>query len=298
MKNSRRNWNYKAGLLILLVFVTVFLCMNYTWSNKLVAAIDRGNHEKFEIILEEKGIYSINLPAGVPWYFLPMPAMGSVKSPLQVACAKGDYEIVEVLIKNGANVNFTAIGEESPLNAVIASESDDKFNIIKLLIKNGADPDKKDSFGIAPILNIAGSNCCKAVDIKHGIFEYDEKRAGEIVKMYQYLIKLVEDPSPADPCTGENTLIVAARMGNYKLLEYLIKEQKLDINAKDLEGRSALFLDPGKDSADDPLVRIAELLIDSGVDMSIKDDNGKTAYRYSIEQGYTKIADVIKHSYQ
>lgn len=262
----------------------------------MISAIESGDYSKFENILNEKNIYMIDVPAGTSWYFILFPPMGSIKTPLQAASAKGDYRMVKSLLDKGASANFSAIGEEPPINAVINSESGDKLSIIKLLVDHGADPEKKDSYGVCPILNVVYSSCYRAVDAKHNIYECDEQKMDEIIKIYCYLLKCVKEKEPVDPNTGETALLISARMGNHKMLDYLINNQNMDINATDIDGRSALFLDPDKDSEDDPMITIAKLLLNSGIDAEMKDNNGQTAYQYAIDNGYRELALTIKNN--
>ena len=71
-------------------------------------------------------------------------------TPLHYACREGNLEIINLLIKEGANVNsknhYSTI---YPLFDVINSMNNQKeyFLIIQLLIENGADINKVDSFG-------------------------------------------------------------------------------------------------------------------------------------------------------
>ena len=56
---------------------------------------------------------------------------------LITACKYNDLEIVEMALKEGANVNYSAIGKVSPMDAAIIGSS---MSVIELLIANGAKP--------------------------------------------------------------------------------------------------------------------------------------------------------------
>ena len=71
-------------------------------------------------------------------------------TPLHYACREGHFEMVDFLIKNGANVNsknhYSTI---YPIFDAITSTNNKKnyLSIIQLLIDNGADINRVDSFG-------------------------------------------------------------------------------------------------------------------------------------------------------
>jgi len=66
-------------------------------------------------------------------------------SPLQTGCSIGNYEIVKLLVENGANVNYQdKYIKSTPL--IDAVNSDEKI-IVNYLIEHGADKTKKDKSG-------------------------------------------------------------------------------------------------------------------------------------------------------
>ena len=87
-------------------------------------------------ILEDKENKGINIPD----------ILG--RTPLHQAAAKGDLEIIECLIKYGADVNATTISGETPLMKAIAFY---QTQAGRLLLKFGADPEMKN--------NVTGKNC-------------------------------------------------------------------------------------------------------------------------------------------
>lgn len=70
------------------------------------------------------------------------------RTPLHQASAKGDLEIIDCLIRFGADVNAKTISGETPLMKAIAFYQTDAA---RLLLKFGADPDM--------INNVTGKNC-------------------------------------------------------------------------------------------------------------------------------------------
>lgn len=273
--------------------VVVFVCMNYNWSNRLIKAIESENIADFENIMEEKHCFSVNMPAGAPWG-LQFTSDFAIKTPLQAACEIGNYDMVKKLIDERANVNFSVFGAEAPLNAVIYADTYDRFKIGRLLIDNGADPEEKDSWGVKPIINLALNSPYSAVDVEKDVYCYDRKKDVDGMKLYKYLLEHVTNKQPEDPSTGENALIAAASMSNIEILNYIIENQHININSTDNDGKTALFLYPDSNDKDEPSIRVAEILINAGIDVSIKDRHGKTAYDYAMEDGNTYLAELIK----
>ncbi len=70
------------------------------------------------------------------------------KFPICLACEYNQYEIVELLIKHGADVNQFDFYDQSALIYAVDSGS---LDVIKLLIKNGASVNICDSNGVYPL---------------------------------------------------------------------------------------------------------------------------------------------------
>ena len=92
------------------------------------------------------------------------------QSPLQVAIKCGEFEIIELLLENGADPDFmedpalvpphsvcmsvlhdAIIGVFSALCYKQYSNSEQYVNLIKILLENGANPNRKTSSGVLPI---------------------------------------------------------------------------------------------------------------------------------------------------
>jgi ankyrin repeat protein len=64
------------------------------------------------------------------------------------AVRKGNYEVVELLLSKGADVNATDGNGEAPI--VIAACSNHKLAIVELLVSKGANVNVKDRLGFTP----------------------------------------------------------------------------------------------------------------------------------------------------
>ncbi len=92
------------------------------------------------------------------------------QSPLQVAIKCGEFEIIELLLENGADVDFMEDSTLVPPHSVCMSvlhdaiicafsalcykqynQSEKYINLIKILLENGANPNRKTSSEVLPI---------------------------------------------------------------------------------------------------------------------------------------------------
>ena len=102
-------------------------------------------------------------------------------SPLMLACYKGYYEIVKILINNGADVNFTDNYKRTPFyNAIIdinlQKKNSNVIKILELLIQHGAK--KKNivtSDGRTPLLEAINEGDSQIVRflLQHGLLNLD-----------------------------------------------------------------------------------------------------------------------------
>ncbi|MBQ9986530.1 MAG: ankyrin repeat domain-containing protein [Oscillospiraceae bacterium] len=81
-----------------------------------------------------------NSVLGISWIEGTIGETGTRQTPLQATCKKGNIDMVKLLVKGGADVNYT------PLNAVISpiqyaaeSQSNNNLEIVKYLLGQGAD---------------------------------------------------------------------------------------------------------------------------------------------------------------
>lgn len=75
--------------------------------------------------------------------------------PLTYYCIRDNYDIVKLLIDNGANVN---IGRGTAWNPLYAAARDASPEVVKLLLKNGADANILTKDGVSPIISAVHSD--------------------------------------------------------------------------------------------------------------------------------------------
>lgn len=286
---SSNRWITFFITLICVAIALVFVGMNAHYSSKVVAAIKADDYQKLERLVDNKKLFTLNMPTEIIEGYFEIS-----ETPLQAACTEGNYDMAKYLLDNGADVNFTFFDDDSPLNCAIESDKKGRLKLVHLLVEYGADCNKPDSFGEAPLLNAAWTSCWYEDKGTKQWYRHDEEKAKESTEIYQYILKHVKDKNPKSVYSGDTALSMAAENGNESLTKFLIYEQRLDINAQNDWGETALFLIAEYDNEEEQLIKIAKLLIDSGIDVSIKDNEGNTAYEYAVKNGNTKLASVIK----
>lgn len=134
MKAVRQPQGMEAVLLLLKygANVNAFADERHDYRTVLHYAVLSGNYEIINLIIKQgaKLNYDEGLDLGKP-------------SPLDLAILKGDPKIVELLIRNGANVNCSSPIIGSPLHVACADNIPNRYDIIKMLLEAGADPNLK-----------------------------------------------------------------------------------------------------------------------------------------------------------
>ncbi len=124
---------------------------------------------------------------------------------------------VEILIKNGANVN--AITRNGTTALMYASSFVERTNIVKILIKNGANVNAKESHGWTALMHAAARGCINVVEI---------------------LIKNGANVNAKSP-NGWTALMYASKNGHMRIAEMLI-EKGADVEARNEDGQNASML--------------------------------------------------------
>ncbi|KAJ8917330.1 hypothetical protein NQ315_002352 [Exocentrus adspersus] len=134
MKAVRQPQGMEAVLLLLKygADVNAIADERHDYRTVLHYAVLSGNYEIINLIIKQGGKlnYDEEYDLGKP-------------SPLDLAILKGDPKIVELLIRSGANVNCSSPIIGSPLHVACADNIPNRYDILQMLLKAGADPNLK-----------------------------------------------------------------------------------------------------------------------------------------------------------
>ena len=185
-------------------------------------------------------------------------------SVLHRATDSGHYEIVQLLIKKGANVNITG-PSGTPLHQVLLYGKKNQIIIAELLISNGADVNAKNEKGTAPLHLAAGRG-------------YKETAELLIAKGADVNTKNNTDRTP---------LHWAAQHDQKEIVELFIAEGA-DVNAKTQEGFSPLHR-----SASFGHAEVSKLLIAKGADVNVYNTNGWTPLHSAAYSGEAEVSELL-----
>lgn len=284
---NKRSVRIMTVIIALAVFALAYRIAfsEYFWVGDIREAINENDMGKLEQLLEKDyDIDTTDYPRSkILRTFFEVPQY----TPLDYACENGSYEAVKMIVDAGADTN--GIGENwTPLILTLQKYDADDLKIVKYLIQNGADVDQQDG-GNYP-LTVAASMLVQHE--KAGVCYYDGKRAAGVLEVIKLLLEHTENPEARNNY-GESAFLCASTSGNLLVMEYLAGEQGYDVNETANNGQTAAFF---YYDLDDPAWITAKisLLKELGIDLGIRDDEGRTASDYTREQGQYWISEMLE----
>ena len=276
----------KKKIFFTIVFVLVFAILVFgVWS----MLKSNKNNKLFKLIEQQKTNDAIALISKMseddvnecyPPLFLKRPlniltqGMRGPQFPLVKACEYGNYDIIEALLKKGADPNKFVDGGWSPIEAVFVKGHSNRLEIAKLLIEYGADP------------NLCGSGT-PALFLEAGLILWKPENE----ELSNTIISLLID-SGARPVNNKNnySILHYSVHGNCSLItDNLINSYHLPIDTINNNGQTPLMMSVKNNAID-----TAKLLLDYGADKSVKDNNGKTVYDLAAEVGNVEMNELLR----
>ncbi|XP_052794178.1 ankycorbin-like isoform X6 [Mya arenaria] len=222
------------------------------WSKndeKLMKATEGNDAAKIDELLRKKTLNPTKLgPKGL--------------SVFHVACTLGHYEVVELLISHGAEVNVLSIQGNT---SVQIAARDGHPKILEKLIEAGGVIDHKDGMSLTALHHacVRGKLNCVQILLKH--------RA---------------DPNSRDK-TGKPPLFYAAFSEDLPICKELV-EHGANVNFCDENDITPLMAAAKKGS-----VEICEFLLRKGANARSKDKSGNDALAYGMDSGFTGLQEVF-----
>lgn len=202
---------------------------------------------------------------------------GSVRIPLVEACRYKNIQAVRVLLANGADPDFFINGRLSPLEAAISGTFDETaFEIIKLLIEHGADPN--------------GNACGTPVACE--LAKLFAQGSGDDMR-FQSIIYLLEHGGATH--SGETSVFHSLLRGGFRdYAEVLLDRGFALTDEVDYMNKTALIAVAQYTKGEDAAIECAELLLSHGADVRAIDGDGMSACDYATERGYYRLAELLK----
>lgn len=284
---NKRSVRIMTVIIALAVFALAYRIAfsEYFWVGDIREAINENDMGKLEQLLEKDyDIDTTDYPRSkILRTFFEVPQY----TPLDYACENGSYEAVKMIVDAGADTN--GIGENwTPLILALRQYDEDDLAVVEYLLENGADPNRQDN-GNYP-LTVAARML--VWDEKAGVHYYNEKRAAGVLEVIKLLLEHAENPE-AKNSRGQSAFLCASDSGNLLVMEYLAGEQGFDVNETDNNGQTAAFFYYKLNDRAWVSDKIS-LLKELGIDLGIRDDEGRTASDYTREEGQYWISEMLE----
>jgi ankyrin repeat protein len=201
----------------------------------------------------------------------PVKKSTSTGFPLLYAALSGQYESVKMLLKYNTDVNMHS---NSRITALLAAASRADVDIIKLLLREGANPfaTTDEGFNLFHLLTLSKSS-------------FKVKIMRKLIKFQHKLTSLLYDTDK----DGNNLLHYATSKQDLKLIQFLI-EQEVDINMKNHEGEFPLYI---ASSLGNSNIVAALLKVESCDANAVVDALGITPLLAAIDKNHVKTVLVL-----
>ena len=192
---------------------------------------------------------------------------------LLIAAQAGNTRKIISILEAGTPVDFTTQGSYTPLAYAAAGGH---LRAASLLLKNGADINKQSRWDKSPLLLVAGSSNIKSAD-------FLLKNGADINAVQNWKATCVHE---------------SIWWKQPKNLKYFLNKG-LSPNTVDGNGHSPLHwavwgANPNNEDSQAKVKILIDILVEAGVNKSLKNNAGKTAYDLAVEKDLKKIALTIK----
>ena len=225
---------------------------------------------------------------------------GTVERGLLVrAVRQGSVEMASLLIEKGADVDeIEEVANQSALQLAVREKNQP---LVEVLLKNKASVNKKDLFGISPLMSAVSLGLTKIAELLiqngadvDGLNDYDETPLLKAIQQQKSRCArlLIDRGADLKRITGfEETYLHQAIRNDLSTIAELLVEKGIDVNKQNKRGETPLHV-ALKNSNSEAMV---EVLLDHGADESICDNEGRDAYFMAQKAGLTLCASMIKN---
>lgn len=184
-------------------------------------------------------------------------------------------QMVKILLRNGADPNaLDRTVYSTPLIFALKSGREDRFKIAHLLMDYGADITYEDERGDTPLLS--------SLITPRGD---SEQTKTEGFKLFERMLEAYG----IEEAKKEPILQEAATFNNRLAVDYILDNGIQDINYISDEGETPLM-----GTAFTGKAEMCRYLLEKGVDKSIRDNEGKTAYDYAVHYDFKDVAELCR----
>ncbi|XP_035703978.1 ankyrin repeat domain-containing protein 17 isoform X5 [Folsomia candida] len=186
---------------------------------------------------------------------------------LSLACTKGRYEVVELLLKRGANKEHRNVSDYTPLSL---AASGGFVNIIKLLLQTGAEINSRtgSKLGISPLMLAAMNGNTSAVRL---------------------LLDMGSDINAQIETNKNTALTLACFQGRHEVVSLLLERKA------NLEHRAKTGLTPLMEAANGGYVEVGRVLLEKGADVNAPPvpATRDTALTIAADKGHFRFVEML-----
>ena len=233
----------------------------------------------------------------------------NLEQQLYTAAEQGDFNKVQTLLQQGANVNYT---NNFGMTVLFAAAEGGRAKIVRLLIEKGLDVNAKSYTGYTALMAAVSNgrkNSTKAL-IESGADINAQTNSGQSVVSFAKqpeIIEMLRAAGAAGMLIPEQTtartklqelgvsyseasFLTCAKQGKFDTLK-LFLDAGIDPNTKSNDGVTALMYVCFHGNAE-----LVDLLIKKGADVTARTRNGKTAMMIAIENKHPELIPLLKQA--
>lgn len=200
-------------------------------------------------------------------------------TPLTLAIDRKNVELVELLLKNGANPNYPLKYNSYPIFSLVSTEhyEPSHLKMLDLMIKYGVNVNQTTPYSNViysafhkPQLPIIQKLLENGVDFD-SIKETVLLRCLDNWEVFQYAVSKGANINVCDE-NGNTLLMLAIQKNKPEIFDFLI--DKVDVAAKNLKGEDALFIAVQVEN-----IEVVKKLLEKGLDPHSQNTEGNSAYK-------------------
>lgn len=255
--------------------------------NALHYAVKRQNTQMIEFLIKK----GINVNAA---------SLRNHTTPLLLAVFKCNKDIVELLLKHGADVNIVNKNSRSPLYIACMTGNKD---IVELLLKLGADVNKADCGGGTPlyVATCKGHTDCVRIMLNYNanvdLATYASNNSPILIAAaygFSEITKLLineTDQLDKPDSEGKTPLMLSSLNGYGYITNILLNTGKLNLNAADKENYTVIYYAVQSNNSN-----IIELLIKNGADIRCIHTTNRTPLHWAVlNRTWKSLSTLLKY---
>ncbi|KAL7542883.1 hypothetical protein ACHAWF_007271 [Thalassiosira exigua] len=206
------------------------------------------------------------------------------------ACSKGDIPTLQLFRLSGLNFSFSDYDQRTPL-MIAASEGNEE--VVRLLLKAGADPTMKDRWGQTAVecANDGGHSACVELFVDKSEREAEQpavhpRKRASLMNVMREKYSSIQAGQTVDKWA--RSMCAAASQGNVGELQRLVN--KTDANCMDYDMRTPLYIA----SANNHFEAVRFLCSVPGINVNAMDRFRATPLKDALRQGNARVAEFLR----